>query len=107
MLKGNQKKLDKNKNGKIDAEDFKTNAPAEFRFVTFQKDGPMLFDIPPGEYIGIEMLSFIGSISSQNRSLKNITEQVAFQNLLRYLSKSPFHFENSGSFCYKFSPFYS
>lgn len=31
-------------------DEFKINAPCEFRFVTIEKGSPVLFDVPAGEY---------------------------------------------------------
>jgi hypothetical protein len=43
-----------------DPSEFKINAPCEFRFVTIGKQGPVLFDIPPGEYIVADLIAYTG-----------------------------------------------
>ena len=40
--------------------EWRFNAPAEFRLITFKSEGPILFDVPPGEYVGIEVVTFMG-----------------------------------------------
>ena len=40
--------------------EFRINSPCEFRLITVQAKGPILYDLTPGEYVGIEMLTFDG-----------------------------------------------